>query len=72
MRFLLLGRIIPMLAYSRRKFLRRASLGASAAVGASLTHTPLLHTGESVDEKLGVAVFGYGGQEKPKLKPGER
>ncbi len=53
-----------MRAYSRRDLLKRISLAASAAVGASLARAPLLHATESANEKLGVAVIGCGGQGK--------
>jgi len=53
-----------MHTYSRRVLLKRISLAASAAIGASLAHSPLMHAGESASEKLGTAVIGCGGQGK--------
>ena len=49
-----------MRTYSRRDVLKQASLAASAAVGASLARSPLLHAAEPASEKLGVAVIGCG------------
>ena len=54
-------RITQMRTYSRRRFLRQASLAASATVGAGLTRLPLLRAAGPAREKLGVAVIGCGG-----------
>jgi hypothetical protein len=43
-------RKMQMRTYSRRDLLKRASLAASAAVGASLACTPMLRTGGAIDE----------------------
>jgi predicted dehydrogenase len=53
-----------MRTYSRRDVLKQASLAASAAVGASLARSPLLHAAEPASEKLGIAIIGCGGKGK--------